>query len=190
MQKKREKKTNNQRLTWWESSALWLLLLLFVVHQFLHSFASMAVGVVSIGPLLDLTLGPSLSTVTSMDELVLVHVVNVCFVETVLNEITRHCFSLKIKTRIVRFALFWFAFMSSVKDFALYIYSYDPSHVTHLDIVYIHKQRWCHLVKSPKSPPDGTQGKVRIKRGHRRRRRRPINYSKQRVFVLYVTEGK
>lgn len=103
MQKKREKKTKtknkNQTLTWWESSALWLLLLLFVVHQFLHSFASMAVGVVSIGPLLDLTLGPSLSTVTSMDELVLVHVVNVCFVETVLNEITRHCVSLKIKIR-------------------------------------------------------------------------------------------
>lgn len=99
MQKKREKKTNNQTLTWWESSALWLLLLLFVVHQFLHSFAGMAVGVVSIGPLLDLTLGPSLSTVTSMDELVLVHVVNVCFVETVLNEITRHCVSLKIKIR-------------------------------------------------------------------------------------------
>lgn len=94
------------------------------------------------------------------------------------------------KNTIVRFALFWVAFMSSVKGFALYIYSYDPSHVTHLDIVYIHKQRWCHLVKSPKSPPDGTQGKVRIKRGHRRRRRRPINYSKQRVFVLYVTEGK
>lgn len=96
-----EKNNNNknQTLTWWESSALWLLLLLFVVHQFLHSFASMAVGVVSIGPLLDLTLGPSLSTVTSMDELVLVHVVNVCFVETVLNEITRHCASLKIKIR-------------------------------------------------------------------------------------------
>lgn len=41
----------------------------------------------------------------------------------------------------MRFGLFWVAFMSSVKGFALYIYSYDPSHVTHLDIVYIHKQR-------------------------------------------------
>lgn len=101
MQKKREKKPKNQTLTWWESSALWLLLLLFVVHQFLHSFASMAVGVVSIGPLLDLTLGPSLSTVTSMDELVLVHVVNVCFVETVLNEITRHCFNTNSALRFV-----------------------------------------------------------------------------------------
>lgn len=67
-----------------------VLLLLFVVHQFLHSFAGMAVGIVSIGSLLDLTLGPSLSTVASMDELVLVHIVNVCFIETVLNIVTRH----------------------------------------------------------------------------------------------------
>lgn len=98
-----------------------LLLLLFVVHQFLHSFASMTVGIVSICPLLDLTLGSSLSTVASMDELVLVHIVNVCFIETVLDVITRHGVLFKNKNTRVRFALFWVAFMSSVKDLALYI---------------------------------------------------------------------
>lgn len=40
---------------------------------------------------------------------------------------------------IVCFVLFWVVFMFSVKDFVLYIYSYDFSYVIYLDIVYIYK---------------------------------------------------
>lgn len=47
----------------------------------------MVVGVVSIGFLLDFMFGLFFFIVISMDEFVLVYVVNVCFVEIVFNEI-------------------------------------------------------------------------------------------------------
>lgn len=63
---------------------------MFVVHQFLYGFASVSVRVVGIRPLLDLTFGPSLSTMTSMDVLVLFDVEHICFVKVILNKMARH----------------------------------------------------------------------------------------------------
>lgn len=66
------------------------MLLLLVVQQFLHCFAGVSVRVVRIGSLLHLSFGPPFTTMTSMDEFVLLNIVDISLVKIVLHEIARH----------------------------------------------------------------------------------------------------
>lgn len=79
------------------------MLLLLVVQQFLHCFAGVSVRVVRIGSLLHLSFGPPFTTMTSMDEFVLLNIVDISLVKIILHEIARHGYNNLCRIRFASF---------------------------------------------------------------------------------------